>query len=457
MTAASCRASSRTGARRGADARVHERGSAAAHAARPASCTCTAARARSSGTRARRPGNTQAVKALRYDCDADAVLALVEPAGPACHTGERTCFFTRRPRTAAPHEALPGLERTLRRARRPSPTEGSYTAKLLADPPFIGEKVQEEAEEVVRAAREESDERVAEEAADVLYHLDRAAQEPRAEPRRRRGGARWPPSLSTWRSSPTPRGGARRSPGDHNLIPVTHTFIEDCETPVSAFLKLRGDGPAFLLESAEQGQQVGRWSFIGWRPKQVVRWSLADGGDPYTLAQRGRRPSTARPRSPACRRSRAAPSASSASTACAPSSACPEPNPDVHRAAGHGADAHRRDRRLRPPAPHGHDPRQRLPRRRAPTSTPPTPAPSRRSARSAPGSPARCRALDDARPRDGADVRVQHDRASTSRPTSRGSSSTSTPATPTRWSRRQRWSAPTPGRAVLASTAACAP
>ncbi|HEX6021557.1 MAG TPA: bifunctional phosphoribosyl-AMP cyclohydrolase/phosphoribosyl-ATP diphosphatase HisIE [Solirubrobacter sp.] len=114
-------------------------------------------------------GNTQAVKALRYDCDADAILALVEPAGPACHTGERTCFFTGE-MTAAPHEALPGLERTLqqRAAERP---DGSYTAALLADPQKIGEKVQEEAEEVARAAREESDERVAEEAADVLYHL----------------------------------------------------------------------------------------------------------------------------------------------------------------------------------------------------------------------------------------------------------------------------------------------
>jgi anthranilate synthase component 1 len=77
---------------------------------------------------------------------------------------------------------------------------------------------------------------------------------------------------------------ARALEGDHNLIPVTHSFIEDCETPVSAFLKLRGDGPAFLLESAEQGQQVGRYSFIGWRPKRVIRWSLADGGDPYTIA-----------------------------------------------------------------------------------------------------------------------------------------------------------------------------
>src|SRR4051812_30544186 len=144
-------------------------------------------------------GNTQAVKALRYDCDADAVLALVEPAGPACHTGERTCFhngdaaapagwrppadpagpachtgertcFHNGDAAPAPHEVLPGLERTLgeRAAERPA---GSYTVRLLDDPPFIGEKVQEEAEEVARAAREESDERVAEEAADVLYHL----------------------------------------------------------------------------------------------------------------------------------------------------------------------------------------------------------------------------------------------------------------------------------------------
>jgi phosphoribosyl-ATP pyrophosphohydrolase/phosphoribosyl-AMP cyclohydrolase len=114
-------------------------------------------------------GHTQAVKALRYDCDADAVLALVVPAGPACHTGERTCFHNG-DAVSAPHEVLPGLERTLgdRARRRP---EGSYTVKLLDDPPFIGEKVQEEAEEVARAAREESDERVAEEAADVLYHL----------------------------------------------------------------------------------------------------------------------------------------------------------------------------------------------------------------------------------------------------------------------------------------------
>ncbi|MDQ6777313.1 MAG: bifunctional phosphoribosyl-AMP cyclohydrolase/phosphoribosyl-ATP diphosphatase HisIE [Actinomycetota bacterium] len=112
-------------------------------------------------------GNTMAVKAIRYDCDGDTLLALVEPRGPACHTGERTCFHRGE---LAPYEVLATLERTIaeRAATRP---DGSYTAALLADPARIGEKVQEEAEEVARAAREESDERVAEEAADVIYHL----------------------------------------------------------------------------------------------------------------------------------------------------------------------------------------------------------------------------------------------------------------------------------------------
>ncbi|MFL5820124.1 MAG: anthranilate synthase component I [Solirubrobacteraceae bacterium] len=77
---------------------------------------------------------------------------------------------------------------------------------------------------------------------------------------------------------------ARGLAAEHNLVPLRHTFIDDCETPVSAFLKLREEGPAFLLESAEQGQRVGRYSFIGFRPRKVVRWSLRDGGDPYALA-----------------------------------------------------------------------------------------------------------------------------------------------------------------------------
>jgi len=130
-------------------------------------------------------GATMAVRRLRYDCDGDAVLAIVAPAGAACHTGERSCFYrevggsasSAKDAPPAPGEpsrfaaeALPALERTLksRAAERP---EGSYTVQLLDDPTLIGEKVEEEAEEVVRAAREETDERVAEEAADLLYHL----------------------------------------------------------------------------------------------------------------------------------------------------------------------------------------------------------------------------------------------------------------------------------------------
>jgi phosphoribosyl-AMP cyclohydrolase / phosphoribosyl-ATP pyrophosphohydrolase len=115
-------------------------------------------------------GNTQVVKAIRYDCDGDALLALVEPAGPACHTGERTCFHRGDLEPAAPHESLPALDRTLAERARTRP-EGSYTARLLADPELARAKVEEEAEEVARASRDEGDERLAEEAADVIYHL----------------------------------------------------------------------------------------------------------------------------------------------------------------------------------------------------------------------------------------------------------------------------------------------
>jgi phosphoribosyl-ATP pyrophosphohydrolase/phosphoribosyl-AMP cyclohydrolase len=117
-------------------------------------------------------GNVQRVRSIRYDCDADALLALVEPAGPACHTGERTCFHrTIGEHLVADHEALPALARTVGQRRRELP-EGSYTSTLLrAGPEAIGAKVQEEAEEVARAGREESDARLREEAADVLYHL----------------------------------------------------------------------------------------------------------------------------------------------------------------------------------------------------------------------------------------------------------------------------------------------
>ena len=130
-------------------------------------------------------GNFQRVRQLRYDCDGDAIVALVDPAGPACHTGERSCFYRDLEGTASPevdaprvpgepaplpYEALATLERTLRARQRKRPA-GSYTVELLDDPRLAGDKVREEAAEVVKATASESEERVAEEGADVLYHL----------------------------------------------------------------------------------------------------------------------------------------------------------------------------------------------------------------------------------------------------------------------------------------------
>jgi phosphoribosyl-ATP pyrophosphohydrolase/phosphoribosyl-AMP cyclohydrolase len=130
-------------------------------------------------------GNVQRLRQLRFDCDADALVALVEPAGPACHTGERSCFYRDIEGDAdadpdapglpgdpapMPGEALGTLERALaqRQGQRP---EGSYTVKLLDDPSLAAAKVTEEAAEVIEAVDSESEQRVAEEGADVIYHL----------------------------------------------------------------------------------------------------------------------------------------------------------------------------------------------------------------------------------------------------------------------------------------------
>src|SRR5919109_4875505 len=70
---------------------------------------------------------------------------------------------------------------------------------------------------------------------------------------------------------------------EHTLVPLRHSFVADTETPVSAYLKLRGEGPSFLLESAEHGQRFGRWSFLGFRPRAVIRLARGDHPDPYAL------------------------------------------------------------------------------------------------------------------------------------------------------------------------------
>jgi phosphoribosyl-ATP pyrophosphohydrolase/phosphoribosyl-AMP cyclohydrolase len=117
-------------------------------------------------------GNKQDVRAVRLDCDRDAILIQVDPQGPACHTGARACFLATEPLLGAPPspgQTLVGLERVLR-ARREAPPEGSYTAKLFADEALRHKKVGEEAAELVVASLRGKREEIAHEAADLLYH-----------------------------------------------------------------------------------------------------------------------------------------------------------------------------------------------------------------------------------------------------------------------------------------------
>jgi phosphoribosyl-AMP cyclohydrolase / phosphoribosyl-ATP pyrophosphohydrolase len=123
-------------------------------------------------------GNTLHVQSIHADCDADTLLLLVDPRGPACHTGRPTCFF----RVAGPDgvfeespteaDAFLGFLEGEIRARASSTAARSYTRSLLdGGASRVGEKLREEASELAVALESESPERVANEAADVLYHL----------------------------------------------------------------------------------------------------------------------------------------------------------------------------------------------------------------------------------------------------------------------------------------------
>ena len=125
-------------------------------------------------------GNTQKVVEVRLDCDGDALLYKVEPRGPACHTGERTCFFTamagegvgvttEKAGGVSLGTMVERLAGTIARRHREMPPE-SYTAGLIRrGPERVAQKVGEEAVEVVIAALRED--RLAEETADLVYHL----------------------------------------------------------------------------------------------------------------------------------------------------------------------------------------------------------------------------------------------------------------------------------------------
>ena len=127
-------------------------------------------------------GNVQQVVEVRYDCDGDALLVRVHPAGPACHTGEQTCFYRALERPQEPASERPTQDSEhppfslqflydLIVSRRDHPSAGSYTASLFTQgEPKIAQKVGEEATEVIVAALAQSGPRLIEECADLTYH-----------------------------------------------------------------------------------------------------------------------------------------------------------------------------------------------------------------------------------------------------------------------------------------------
>jgi len=120
-------------------------------------------------------GNVQRVVSLSMDCDGDAVLALVTPAGPACHRGTESCFSSANDVTQSPppHDALDRLDRTIVARQTAANSEGlspSYTQRLLNDRNLRLKKIGEEAAELVLACADDDRERAVSEAADLLYH-----------------------------------------------------------------------------------------------------------------------------------------------------------------------------------------------------------------------------------------------------------------------------------------------
>ena len=273
-------------------------------------------------------GNTQAVKAIRYDCDGDALLALVEPSGPACHTGERTCFHRGELEPPAPAGGAADARADDRRARKrrgpraPTRRPCSPTRRAGGQGPGGGRGGRARGARGVRRARRRGGRR-------RPLPPDGAAGEPRPVARRCGSGCSMPAvsaELSAAGARAVAGGGARARARPQPDPAVGQTFIDDCQTPVSAFLKLREQGHAFLLESADQGR-VGRYSFIGFRPRQVLRWSLGRSGRPVRARRRRSSPASAPLRSPTCRRSPAGPSGCSPTTWCGRSSRSASPTP----------------------------------------------------------------------------------------------------------------------------------
>ena len=125
-------------------------------------------------TKGETSGNKLKIQSLAYDCDKDSVLIKATPAGPTCHTGKRTCFYSKSYSIGEEHFCgfLSELEEVIESRKREATSESSYTKKLLdSDIKMVAQKVGEEATEVVIEALRGDLERLKEESADLLYHL----------------------------------------------------------------------------------------------------------------------------------------------------------------------------------------------------------------------------------------------------------------------------------------------
>lgn len=117
-------------------------------------------------------GNKQKVKKISYDCDADAILVQVEPLGPACHTGEESCFYHELYTNEEPAADIIDRVVDIIKARRNSPQEGSYTTYLFNEGiDKILKKVGEESTEVIIGAKNNDNEELTAEISDLIYHV----------------------------------------------------------------------------------------------------------------------------------------------------------------------------------------------------------------------------------------------------------------------------------------------
>ena len=310
-------------------------------------------------------GNTQAVKAIRYDCDADAVLALVEPAGPACHTGERSCFHRGDLDPGAPFRDTADARAHDRRAGSDASRKAPTPSKLLDD--------REPRRRQGAGGGRGGGPRRARGVATSAWPRRPPTSSTTSRCCSAAGDCRWPTrsrcSMAVASPDTTAAGvrpslaEARALAGDYNVIPVRETFIDDCQTPGLSV-------PQAARERAGVPARVGRPGTSG--ALLVHRHPAAQGA--ALVARRSGRPIRPRRRGAGIAQARAAarpaavrgrrrgavrlrPGADGRAAGAA------QPRPD--RAARPGADADRRAGRLRPPQAHGDGDRQRLRRRRA--------------------------------------------------------------------------------------------